>query len=390
MFAHIHSITMSFMLAALLMLGSEGRVVAQSHKYREIEHVLAKHTVDSTRIIELKATIYFNQIINDYRKSKGLHPLVLSDVLWLTSYNHNHWMVANSELSHGEKKGTRHYTGARPGDRLSYVKAKGCSWSNENALYNYAYDNFMTYSTDKLAFHIALRSFNQWRESPGHHTNMLTSSAQEGTAFAITTQGKVYATSLFGYCDADDDNRLTNAATAIELDVMPIQELKAYKHWFATLQKEAPLQEKRPRLSYKAIKYGIINTIDETLEQKQYKASSTYAKAASEHAAYMFAVQSDNLTQEESNRYFYAKDTKKRLLKASNGFAFLHVNVQSPKEITFTKTYPIAYFSVGKLQADIKEWLQVDCPSTIQKAGYGLRFRKLGDELRVAISVITS
>lgn len=389
MFARIPIIIMIGLLS-VLGLGSESKVVAQSHKYSAIEDVLARHTADSTRVIELKATIYFNTLINDYRKSKGLHPLVLSDVLWLTSHNHNYWMVANNDLTHGEKAGTRHFTGNRPGDRLTYVKAKDCSWSNENALYNYAYQKGHLYNTDKIAFHIALRSFNQWRSSGGHNRNMLTFAAQEGTAFAITTQGKVYATSLFGYCDVDDDNRIINAATVLDLQIIPIDELKAYEYWHTALQKEAPLQEQHPSLSYKAIKYGIINTIDEELERKHYKSSSTYAKAATEHAAYMFAVQSDNLTQEETNRYFYAKDTKQRLLKASNGLALLHVKVRSPQEITFTKTYAIDYFSVDALRADVKEWLQGACPTTVQRAGYGLRFRKMGDELRVAISVITS
>ncbi len=152
---------------------------------------------DKNEKIERLAATKFHKLINDYRKEKKLAAIDWDDALWLASRNHNFWMDANATLSHEEKKGTKCFSGSKPGSRYMYATAgKGlASWSGENILYHY---DLGGRTVNEAATNIANKAFKIWQNSPGHDQNMLGESHKaHGVAFHLSKDGRVYGTDLF-------------------------------------------------------------------------------------------------------------------------------------------------------------------------------------------------
>ena len=187
----------SLLLGLLLIVSTA--LQAQVYTASSLPRLLAKAEQDSISRIERLAAMEFHRIINEYRKENDLDQLMWDDTLWLTCRNHNIWMAANNELSHGENEGTAMYTGSGPGARYRYASQENgaTSWSGENALYNWSVRGD---DMAEIASYIAEYSFNQWKNSKGHDQNMRKPGSKiHGVAFTIEDNGQVWGTDMFGY-----------------------------------------------------------------------------------------------------------------------------------------------------------------------------------------------
>ncbi len=173
---------------------------AQVHSVYDYEHLINTSKSDSIASIERLSAIEFHKLLNTYRLSKKLDSVVWNETLWIASRNHCVWMSSAEKLSHHQTPKTTHFTGKDPGDRYDYSSGGSAafSWSGENALYNYSnYGN----TINAIAKNIARQSFEQWKNSSGHNTNMLSKShGMHGTAFIIYND-KVWGTDLFASCN---------------------------------------------------------------------------------------------------------------------------------------------------------------------------------------------
>jgi uncharacterized protein YkwD len=129
----------------------------------------------------------FLKLINDYRKSKGLGALVLTQSLGAASEHHSKSMAENSYFDH-------------------YLIPEGVSWSQNMANHGY---NYNTWKGENIAAgnSDALGTFNQWKGSSGHNANMLSANFKAigighyykaGAAY----QGHFWTTDFGGYVDA--------------------------------------------------------------------------------------------------------------------------------------------------------------------------------------------
>jgi uncharacterized protein YkwD len=169
------------------------------YKIDKLHKLLKYCESDSIGKLELLASIEFHKILNEYRKNKNKSALAWDETLWVAAYNHSVWMVNNKRLSHSQKKGTPLFSGVNPGDRYNYAASgkSNHSWSGENCLYSYSYN---TGNLEETAKKIAQDAFKSWKNSPGHHENMLGNHQKHGVGFVFdrsNSQGLYYATDLF-------------------------------------------------------------------------------------------------------------------------------------------------------------------------------------------------
>jgi uncharacterized protein YkwD len=158
--------------------------------------VLKESATDSVMKIERLAALKFHTLINQYRKENKLDTIRFNDTLWLASRNHCIWMKQNDQLSHIQEANTPSYTGDDPGDRYDFVvnNAGNCSWTGENAQYNYVYGSRIA----EMADVIAQRSFASWKSSPGHNANMLRDRHwQHAAAYILEPSGRFWGCDLF-------------------------------------------------------------------------------------------------------------------------------------------------------------------------------------------------
>ncbi len=126
--------------------------------------------------------IGFVQLINDYRVSQGLQPLLVSDMISEASDRHSSDMGKYAFFDHYTTGGSDWFAiGASPWDRMA---ASGY--------------NFNTYKGENIAagslYSSAAAVFQGWKNSPGHNTNML------GANFKVIGVSLVYvAGSPYGY-----------------------------------------------------------------------------------------------------------------------------------------------------------------------------------------------
>ena len=127
----------------------------------------------------------FLKLINDYRAQNGVGPLVLSQTLGAASEHHSIDMATNNYFSHTLSDGT--------------------SWDQNMTAHGYTYS---TYRGENIAagYETAANTFTQWKNSPGHNANMLSSvftAIGIGRAYNSTATYRWYWTTDFGgYADA--------------------------------------------------------------------------------------------------------------------------------------------------------------------------------------------
>jgi uncharacterized protein YkwD len=124
--------------------------------------------------------VAFVQLLNGYRVSQGLQPLLVSDMVSEAANRHSSDMGKYRFFDHYTTGGSDWFAvGASPWDRMA---ASGY--------------NFNTYKGENIAagFSTAASVFESWRNSPGHNVNML------GANFTVIGVSVVYvAGSQYGY-----------------------------------------------------------------------------------------------------------------------------------------------------------------------------------------------
>ena len=124
--------------------------------------------------------VAFVQLLNDYRVSQGLQPLLVSDMISEASDRHGSDMGKYGFFGHYTTGGSDWFAiGASPWDRMA---ASGYG--------------FNTYKGENLAagYNTAAAVFQGWKNSPGHDANML------GANFTVVGVSLVYvAGSPYGY-----------------------------------------------------------------------------------------------------------------------------------------------------------------------------------------------
>jgi uncharacterized protein YkwD len=116
----------------------------------------------------------FLKLINDYRRARGLGTLKLTQTLGAAAEHHSKSMADHNYFSHT-------------------LIPQGISWSQN--MFNHGYD-YNTFRGENIAAgnSSALNTFNQWKYSPSHNSNMLS-----GNYKAIGI-GRVYnSQSTYGY-----------------------------------------------------------------------------------------------------------------------------------------------------------------------------------------------
>lgn len=346
---------------------------AQVFQVSKLTSVINQCNKDSVLKTERVAALKFHKLINEYRIKNKIDTLEWDDVLWLAARNHSVWMGTNNQLSHSEKEGTINFTGTGPGERYDYASVNGTSdWSGENALYNWSDDGS---TLEEISSQMASESFTQWKNSPGHDQNMRAqASRSHAVAFYLEPQGAVWATDLFSYTTVKGEKPADVKQLALsEKEISKVSHTKPDK------------KIKAKRLSANEIEIiakNIVSQLEITSSAKKIKFLKT---AALRHAKYM--ADSKNLTHNEKKDFpaFYAKNEKKRVMKASLGLFFFSENkVHLYESIAKVKT-EVNKIDVSELSDALIASLDAEkkVSGIPVSSGFGVSIRQEKGELKI-------
>ncbi len=368
-----------FILVVLL------RGFSQPATVKSLPDVLVESSSDSLRYIERLAALKFHKILNDYRQEKGKHPLLWNETLWLTCYNHNIWMDESGTLSHQQKSGTKHFSGDGPGQRYAYA-AGGLApygWSGENALYNFSgYGK----SADEIAHNIAHQSLKQWIRSPGHHENLLSEKhAMHGTAFRISTSGKVWGTDLFASCSSCPADEQPSGTPVLAANSNNKPESKP------TIQ-DTQIEGKPATVSSKPKKFNAYKATADLREGlyglHKLKPNKAMERAASEHAEYLAAAKKPSSVQNPDSPRFYAKTPYARALKASGGMFLFTRGGKNIKEDFVILEADIQDFDADRLLSEAVSKLG-EISGERSRVGLGISLKRKKDKVKLVVVRVT-
>ena len=120
----------------------------------------------------------FVRLLNEYRASQGLAPVTATPLLNQVAYDHSLAMGTQRFFSHNDPSGGTPFTRMAAAGYPSGV-AENIAAGNASAA----------------------ATFQQWRNSPGHNTNMLSARARAigiGRAYVANSQYRYYWTNVFG------------------------------------------------------------------------------------------------------------------------------------------------------------------------------------------------
>ncbi len=141
--------------------------------FTPIQTVLAQQQISEEKAIAERTLL----LINNYRQSKGLAPLVSLPAIYEECLAHCRKMAEEKQVNHDNFD-------QRVKNVCKEIRCGG--GSAENVAYNYE-------EADP-----AMRAFNQWRKSSGHHKNMLGKEyTHTGLAVVRGKEGAYYFTQLF-------------------------------------------------------------------------------------------------------------------------------------------------------------------------------------------------
>lgn len=163
-----------------------------------LPYFLKQTAIDSTLKLEYLTSVHFHTLLNEYRIKKKLKTYNWDDTLWLAARNHTVWMAENNRLTHLQRKESSFFSGTSYTKRIAFVDGgyRTYNLSGENALYNFV--DCSECEMEIKAKKVAEICFNQWRNSQGHHQNMINKEfVLHAVAFIFDEDDKVWATDLF-------------------------------------------------------------------------------------------------------------------------------------------------------------------------------------------------
>ncbi|MCC6369853.1 MAG: CAP domain-containing protein [Bacteroidia bacterium] len=364
----------------ILSFGRGTGVYAQLYTLSKLPelHQLAK--TDSIEKINFCASQIFHQLINSYRRRFNQDTLAWDDLLWLTCRNHNTWQHENGVLSHHEKPGTPFFCGENPRDRYLFTTNQQGKhqWSGENTLYNYSRSGKTIL---EIATTMANYAFKQWAESPGHNINMLSSTHKvHGTAFTLSSGGRVYATDLFA------SNRVGNIPT--KFFATQVQTHSAID----TLGLVQHKQQKNCKPNLKQLDTDLTNQLyalhTNSKSPNVTAKNKALEKASEKHAAYMSHRKILSHNETKNNQNFFAETFEKRVIKSSHGWFYLKQRKYIlSEEITYLEATS-GDVDMNKLAVTIQQKLDeqynVQDPKT--KLGYGISLKRSKNKLCIYVT----
>lgn len=374
-----------FLLVFIASLSSS--LLGQAYKLAKAENIaeiLKVSEKDSIQKIERLAAFEFHILLNQYRAKNKKDTIRFNDVFWLTSRNHNLYMIQNDILSHSQKKGSKMFSGERPGDRLDYVQGKDRRyfWTGENCLYNYSANGSNAHD---IAKNIAKGSFEQWKNSPGHNQNMLSEShAMHGVAFTIDDY-LVYGTDLFGGSSYADNETTTPVKTSSK----------------ESKKEEAPPEivpiEPIPidiRISPAKTAKELVKELGSMIQEKNSAIISDdlLGKIAQKHVEYLASNKTESATQSKNKSNYYASTVEKRYTKAKYGFwKFLK---PTPNNLTQV----VAVFEMDEKDFDKEEVISLLFNKLItnesiniedkKKSGVSIKIRRIKGQLSIYAVIV--
>lgn len=163
-----------------------------------LPYFLKQSAIDSTLKLEFLTSVHFHTLLNEYRIKKKLKTYNWDDTLWLAARNHTVWMAENNRLTHLQRKESPFFSGTSYTKRIAFIDGgyRTSNVSGENALYNFV--DCSECDMETKAKKVAEICFNQWRNSQGHHQNMINKEfVLHAVAFIFDEDDKVWATDLF-------------------------------------------------------------------------------------------------------------------------------------------------------------------------------------------------
>jgi uncharacterized protein YkwD len=297
----------------LIVMFRSKNIFCQIYKSNHWNLAAKNAKVDSVNTIERLAAFKFNTKINNYRKEKGLPVLQWDEALWLAARNHSVWMNVHNKLMHAEMENTTFFSGKTPNDRIAYVLGNSnyYSFTGENALYNFsAYGE----TINEIAENISEESFNDWKNSHGHNSNMLNNFNIHGVAFIISER-KVWATDLLS-----KSNRyyIENGNALFVYDFFNTEDEKK------SLKEEAPTLKKNKYNSTTAShirKDILLKTKNFFSENSELRLSNKYNTLAKVFADKL--IQNKKLNKDTDEVFFSSEKIKKNTLIEKNIFTRL-------------------------------------------------------------------
>ena len=378
-----------FILMLVKTLLIQGEMNCQVFEFSKLYLLLYASRNDSVLKIEREAALKFHQIINEYRSKNHSGKLGWDDTLWLTCRNHNIWMNSISRLSHIEEEGTKNFTGKDPGERYAFTAnfSGYCRWNGENALYNW---NKNGNTISEISSNMAKSAFTQWKQSPGHNQNMLAKSSRvHGVSFYLGTDGKVWATDLFGYVlttklffqkkDADLPKDASASLASSLTNSDPVQ-LKLCKFKKADINKTIGL--------LLTALYNKFGSKQELLHLK----SRWMETAATHHAEYILYTKKVNGFELKGKSKYYGRTEKKRWIRASLGLCLFKLVNNKMFEKNTTIETEISTLNIDSLSNKIHQKLNSDenQEDPVSGIGYGIAMKRIKNSLQIFVTEIIS
>jgi uncharacterized protein YkwD len=370
-----------YVLAWMILVQSAS---AQIYNVSNLSNLLSQSKTDSLKKIERLAAFKFHRIINAYRKKNRLDTISWDEGLWLTCRNHNIWMSTNAELSHSERTNTKYFFGISPSERYEFTTLKKgtCYWSAENALYNYS---AVGNTIDKIATEIATTSFEQWKQSPGHNTNMLGKNhVVHGVAFFIHNETEVWATDLFSFNTDGQFNNMPNSKAVIKIDTSKVIQV-------AVMQKHIIPIERTVKIDVQKVETELLHKLYELKNDKELvslKKNKAMEKAAHNHSLYMSYTKKLTHTECNGKNNFYGKTEENRMIKATRGLYFFQKHKTKLVECIVLFETSSKNFDIDKTASEIQSLLNsaIALDENSKQIGYGLSIRQSKNNLKFYVT----
>jgi hypothetical protein len=333
-------------------------------KATDLPSYLARLPVNKSFQLERLCAYFFHQKINEYRIQNGKSWLFWNDDLWMAARNHNIYMSRHWVLSHGEEADSSFFTGRDPSSRLSYVTKNFLSCGENVCYFMIPYEE--NRSLVEYAYQVADKAFENWKKSPGHNENMLDDGYNmHGTAFNFYLY--THGTSVFSNAEIKK-----NAPTEISLDWDTALSANTKPNFII---KDNVVYSSTPEdVFFSASEKILIRLMGNT-----EKLSEELIELSNQNLQYIKANRQSNTIQLPDHPYYYAKTTKRRLLKQSANFNLIDFLFTKVVEKTAYIEFPLKDFMKPQSIINIIEvetTRNIYDPSDVEKWGYSIDFYK--------------
>ena len=174
--------------------------------YRAADSIWLKFHPELNRLYPLNydsVQIYFNEMINKHRATKGLNSVVIDSLLKPVANDQLNYVSKIGKLTHEQNNSIKKY----PWDRARFYKVN-FDITGENLSVRTFYKNYYHFDmssklkSNSISFIYAKEIFEGWKSSLGHNTIMLNSECNKYyfniKILEVDGQTTIYAITVFG------------------------------------------------------------------------------------------------------------------------------------------------------------------------------------------------